>query len=110
MFSSTVLVARLGSDPELKKTKKGDFVCNLSVATSGKWLTKDGKEEEKTTWHKVVAWNKLAELCSSYLKKGRLILIEGEIVNKTWSDEDGVNHTVNEIKARKILFLDSKNK
>ena len=110
MFSNTILVGRLGSDPELKRTQKGDFICSFSVATTGKWLSKNGQEEEKVTWHKVVCWNKLAELCSSYLAKGRLVLVDGEIVKNSWEDKDGNKQESCEIRAKRVLFLDSKDK
>ena len=110
MYSSTILIARLGSDPELRYTKNGDAACNLSVATTGKWLDQQGASQEKTTWHKVTAWKQLAELCNKYLSKGRLVFIEGEVVNSSWEDNEGQKHYSSEVRARRILFLDSSSK
>lgn len=107
MFSTTFLIGRLGSDPELKTTNSGDNVCSFSMATSGKWIDQTGESKEKVTWHKVVCWNKLADLCNQYLSKGRLVFIEGEIVHSSWTDNNGEKHYSSEIKAKKILFLDS---
>ena len=107
MFSTTLLIGRLGGDPELKTIKSGDNVCTFSVATTGKWIDQLGESKEKVTWHKVSCWNKLADLCNQYLSKGRLVLVEGEICHNQWTDEKGEKHYSSEIKAKRILFLDS---
>lgn len=107
MFSTTLLIGRLGADPELKTIKSGDNVCTFLVATTGKWIDQSGESKEKTTWHRVTCWNKLADLCHAHLKKGRLIFAKGEIINNSWEDKDGVKHYSSEIRAKRIFFLDS---
>ena len=107
MYSTTILVGRLGHDPELRQTKSGDYLCKLSVATSGQWIDSEGSKQEKTTWHSVATWKKLAELCNENLKKGDLVFIEGEIIQSTWTDENNKKHTSTEIKARRVLFFNS---
>lgn len=106
MFSTTLLIGRLGTDPELKTIKSGDNVCTFSVATTGKWIDQSGESKEKTTWHRVTCWNKLADLCNQYLEKGRLVLVEGEITHNQWTDDNGDKHYSSEIRAKRILFLD----
>lgn len=107
MYSQTILVGRLGHDPEFKQTSNGDSQCKLSIATSGKWIDQDGVKQEKTTWHSVIVWNKLAELCRDNLVKGKTVFIEGEITNSSWTDDSGSKHYSSEIKAKRILFFDS---
>lgn len=107
MYSQTILVGRLGHDPEFKQTKSGDSLCKLSIATNGKWIDAEGVKQEKTTWHSVTVWNKLAELCRDNLTKGKTVFIEGIIVNSVWTDDNGEKHYSSEIKAKRILFFDS---
>ena len=107
MYSTTILIGRLGQDPEFKKTKLGDSLCKLSIATSGSWLDDEGTKNEKTTWHSVAVWKKLADLCRDHLQKGDLVFIEGEITNSSWTDEKGKKHQSSEIKAKRILFFNS---
>ncbi len=110
MFSTTFLIGRLGGDPESKTTPAGKKICNFSIATTGKWIDQSGESQEKTTWHRISAWEQLAELSQSYLVKGRLVFIEGEIVNNSWEDKEGKKHYSSEVRARRILFLDSSSK
>jgi single-strand DNA-binding protein len=107
MFSTTLLIGRLGADPEIKTVNSKDTICTFSVATTGKWISHDGESKEKITWHRVICWNKLADLCAQYLSKGRLVLVEGEIIHNNWTDEKGDKHYSSEIKAKRVLFLDS---
>lgn len=107
MFSTTLLIGRLGGDPESKTVMSGDNICRFSVATTGKWIDQAGEFKEKVTWHRVTCWNNLADLCNQYLSKGRLVLVEGEISHNQWTDDKGEKHYSSEIKAKRILFLDS---
>lgn len=104
-LNKVMIIGRLGQDPELKYTPGGDAVCNFSVATSDKWTDKAGQQQEKTEWHRVVAWKKLAELCNQYLSKGRQSYIEGKLTTRSWDDKDGNKRYTTEIKASTVQFL-----
>ena len=106
-LNKVLLIGRLGNDPELKETSAGESVCNFSVATSEKWKDKDGVSHEKTQWHRVTVWKKLAEACSEYLSKGRLVYIEGSLSTKSW-EENGITKYSTEIIASNVQFLEPK--
>jgi single-strand DNA-binding protein len=101
------LMGRLGADPELRETKTGGKMVTFSVATS-RWV-KDGAEPV-TQWNKVVAWGKQSELCATYLKKGRTVLIEGSIKANKWKDKDGIERRTVEIHADDVTFLSGQQK
>lgn len=103
--NKVILVARLGSDPEIRYTPSGAPVANFSVATNEKWTSKDGEKNERTEWHRIVAWNKLAEICGEYLSKGRQVYIEGKLQTRKWEDRDGNTRYTTEVVAREIVFL-----
>lgn len=105
--NKVILVGRLGQDPELKYTPSGKAVCNMSLATSEEWNDDSGKKNERTEWHRIVVWGKLAELCDQYLKKGRQAFIEGSLQTRSWDDKNGVKKYTTEINARGVQFLDS---
>lgn len=105
--NKVILIGRLGQDPELKYTPSGSAVANFSLATSESWNDKSGEKQEKTEWHRIVVWGKLAELCSQYLKKGRQAFIEGSLETRTWDNKEGVKMYTTEVKARGVQFLDS---
>jgi len=88
MLNKVTLIGRLGRDVELRQTQSGDSVANLSLATSKKWKNKQGESQEKTEWHRVVMFGKLADIANSYLTKGSLVYIEGEIQTRSW-EKDG---------------------
>lgn len=98
------IVGRLGADPEIKTVSENSTVCKLSVATSEKWL-KDGKTQERTEWHRIVVWNKLADLCGAYLVKGRQIYLEGKLQTRSWENDQGQKQYTTEIVANVIQFL-----
>ena len=104
--NKVILVGRLGAEPELRNTPSGMSVCVLSIATSETWL-KDGKREEKTEWHRVVLWNKLAELANKYLKKGRMVYIEGKLQTRSWQDQQGQKRYSTEVVANTMQFIDN---
>jgi single-strand DNA-binding protein len=79
MYQKIILVGNVGQDPELRETPSGAKVCNLSVAVNAKWKSRDGQDQERTTWFNVACWNKLGETVSRWLQKGSQILVEGEI-------------------------------
>ncbi len=105
MFSKTIVVGYLGRDPELRFTPSGQQVCSFSVATSRSWTDQSGQQQEKTTWFRVTAWGKLAELCQQYLTKGRLVLVEGEVDASAWTAQTGEPRASLELNARNVRFL-----
>jgi len=103
--NKVILIGRLGQDPELKYTPSGSEVCNFSMATSESFTDKAGTKQEKTEWHRIVVWGKLAELCSQYLKKGREAYVEGSLQTRSWENKEGVKQYTTEINARTVQFL-----
>jgi single-strand DNA-binding protein len=105
-INKVILLGRLGQDPELKYTQSGAAVCNFSIATSESWTDKNsGQKQEKTTWHKIIVWGKLAELCNQYLSKGRQAFIEGKIDHRSWEDENGNKKYSTEVIASTVQFI-----
>jgi single-strand DNA-binding protein len=103
--NKVILVGNLGSDPELRYTPSGVAVANFSIATSDRWTDKEGKPQEKTEWHKIVAWRKLAEIAGEYLKKGKQVYIEGKLQTRSWEDQEGAKRYITEIVADNIQML-----
>lgn len=104
-INKVMLIGRLGQDPELKYTPSGSAVCNFSLATSESWTDKQGQKQEKTEWHRIVVWGKLAELCNQYLAKGRQAYVEGALYTEQWDDKDGNKRYTTKINARTVQFL-----
>ncbi len=104
-INKVILIGRLGQEPELKYTPSGAAVCNFSLATSESWTDKSGQKQERTEWHRVVVWGKLAELCNQYLAKGRQCFVEGSLQTRAWDDKQGQKRYTTEINARNIQFL-----
>ncbi len=103
-----ILVGNLGHDPELKQTSSGTPVTTLSLATHEVWNDPDDNKAERTDWHRVVLWEKLAEVADHYLTKGSKVYIEGRLQTRSWEDKDGVTRYTTEIIAQKLTILDSK--
>lgn len=103
--NKVILVGNLGRDPEVRYTKSGQAVASFSLATSEKWTGKDGKKEEKTEWHRVIAWGKLGEICGEYLNKGKQVYIEGRLQTREWEDNDGNKKQTTEIVANTMTML-----
>lgn len=102
------LIGRLGQDPEVKYLPGGDAVCNVSLATSERWKDKQTNEQkEKTEWHRVVLFGKLAEICGEYLRKGALVFFQGKLETRMW-EKDGVKHYTTEIRANQMTMLGGK--
>lgn len=99
------IIGNLGADPELRTTTNGARVANISVATSRRWNDRQGQQQEKTEWHKVIFWEKLAELCERYLKRGDRIYVEGSIEYRQYEDKEGQTRYVTEIRGREIIML-----
>ena len=103
--NKVILIGNLGRDPELKYTPSGQPVATFSLATTERRTDKNGQRQDRTEWHNIVAWGKLAELVNQYLKKGRSAYIEGRITNRSWDDRDGNKKYRTEIIANQIQFL-----
>lgn len=103
--NKVILVGNLGQTPELKYTPSGQAVCNLSIATNEAWTGKDGQKQEKTEWHRLVLFGKLAELAGQYLQKGRQVYIEGKLQTRSWQDKDGQTRYTTEIVGQTMQFL-----
>jgi len=105
-LNKVMLIGRLGKDPELKYTSGGTPFCRFSIATDDVWNDKNsGERQEKTEWHNIVAWDRLAEICNQYLTKGRLVYIEGSLQTREWDDQDGNKRRTTEIRARDMVML-----
>lgn len=109
MINQVILVGRLGKDPETRYMTNNEPVCNFSVATSEKWKDKDGNAQEKTEWHNIVVYRKLAEICQEYLKKGALVYLHGKIVSRKYTGKDGVERIAYDIVCDDMKMLGSKN-
>ncbi|MBN1962123.1 MAG: single-stranded DNA-binding protein [Deltaproteobacteria bacterium] len=103
--NKVILIGNLGADPELRYTPGGQPVANFRIATSDTWIDKQGQKQERTEWHRIVAWGKLAELCGEYLTKGRQVYIEGKLQTRQWEDRDGNKRYTTDIVARELTFL-----
>ena len=107
--NKVILVGRLGRDPEMKSTPSGQTVAKFSIATDERYTDKSGERQERTEWHNIVAWARLAEICGQYLKKGKLVYIEGSLRTDSWDDkETGQKKYRTEIVARDMKMLDKK--
>jgi single-strand DNA-binding protein len=107
-INKVILIGNLGQDPELRYTSSGVAVASFSMATSESWKDQDGNVQEKTQWHKLVAWRKLAEIIGEYLKKGSKVYVEGRIQYRSYDDKNGVKRDITEIVVDQMLMLDSK--
>lgn len=103
--NKVILVGRLGRDPEVRVTGSGQSVASFSVATNEKWTGKNGEPEERTEWHNIVAWGRLAELCKEYLNKGSQVYIEGRLQTREYEDKEKIKRKATEINAREVVFL-----
>ena len=109
MINKVILVGRLGKDPEIRSTPGGQTVAKFTMATDERYTDKSGEKQERTEWHNIVAWARLAEICGQYLRKGSLVYIEGSIRTDSWDDkETGQKRYRTEIIARDMKMLDRK--
>src|SRR5436190_19406914 len=105
-INKVILVGRLGRDPEMKYTSGGTPFCRFSIATDDNWTDKgSGEKQERTEWHSIVVWDRLAEICNQYLNKGRLVYIEGSLQTREWDDKEGVKRKTTEVRARDMVLL-----
>jgi single-strand DNA-binding protein len=104
-INKVIVIGRMGADPEVKTVTGGNTVARLSVATSEQWKDREGQKQERTEWHRVVVWGKLAELCGKYLAKGRQVYVEGRLQTRSWEDQQGQKKYATEIVANTVQFL-----
>jgi len=103
--NKVILVGNLGADPEVRYAPSGTAVANFSLATTDQWTNKEGGKEEKTEWHKIVAFGRLGEICGEYLHKGKQVYIEGRLQTKAWEDKEGIKRYTTEIIANTMQML-----
>ncbi len=105
-INKVILIGNLGADPEVRFTPSGQAVANFRIATSESWNDKtSGQKQERTEWHRIVVWGKLAELCGEYLKKGRQCYVEGRLQTREWTDKEGKKNYTTEVVANTVQFL-----
>lgn len=105
MINKAILIGNLGRDPEQRYTQAGKAVTSFSIATTERWKDKEGQQQEQTEWHNIVAWDRLAEICSEYLSKGSRVYIEGKLQTRKWQDKDGSDRYTTEIVAKEMKML-----
>src|SRR5882757_7264759 len=102
------LIGNLTRDPELRYTPNGNAVCSFGIATNRSWTTDSGEKREEVDFHNIIAWNKLGELCSQFLVKGRKVYVEGRLSTRSWTGQDGQQKTRTEVVIDDMILLDSK--
>jgi single-strand DNA-binding protein len=100
------LIGNLTRDPELRYTPNGNAVCSFSLATNRNWTTDSGEKREEVDFHRIIAWNKLGELCSQFLVKGRKVYVEGRLTTRTWTGQDGAQKSTTEVIINDMILLD----
>lgn len=106
-LNKVMLLGNLGRDPEVRYTASGRAVASFTLATTFTWRDQEGSDQEKTEWHRIVAWGRLGEICGEYLSKGQKVYIEGRIQSRDWEDQDGNKRTTVEIVANDMIMLGS---
>ena len=104
-INKVILIGRLGADPEVRYTSDGTAVATFRIATNERWTNQKGEKEERTEWHRIVAWRRLGEICGEYLSKGRQVYIEGRLQTRSWEDRDGNKRWSTEIVASNMQML-----
>ncbi len=107
-INKVILIGNLGKAPEVRFTPSGQAVANFTMATSESWNDKSGQKQERTEWHRIVVWGKLAELCGQYLTKGRQAYVEGRLQTREWTDKEGKKNYTTEVVAQTVQFLGGK--
>lgn len=106
--NKVILIGNVGADPELRYTPSGTAVTNFNIATNESWSDSSGERHERTEWHRIVVWRRLAEICNQYLRKGSKVYIEGSLQTKSWEAQDGQKRYTTEVVARDMQMLDSR--
>jgi single-strand DNA-binding protein len=102
------LIGNLGQNPEVRTTESGRKMARMSLATSESYKNARGERVSETTWHNVIAWGSTAEIAEKYLHKGSELMVEGKLVNRQYTDKDGIKRYITEIQALSLLMLDKK--
>lgn len=105
--NKVIIVGRLGANPEVRKVNSGQSVARFNVATSENWTDQQGQKQERTEWHRIVVWGKLADICGVHLSKGRQVYVEGRLTTRNWEDQQGQKRYTTEIVANTVQFLGS---
>ena len=108
MLNKVILIGRLGREPECRYMPNGDAVCNFSIATSESWKDQSGQKKERTEWHAITLYRKLAEIAAKYLQKGSLVYLEGRIQSRKYTGKDGIERTAYEIVCSEMKMLGGK--
>lgn len=108
MLNKAMLIGNLGADPELRYTQSGVAVANFNVATTRRWKDREGQQQEETEWHRIIAWQRLGEICNEYLHKGSKVYVEGRLQTRRWQDQNGNDRYTTEIVASDVQFLTPK--
>ena len=108
MLNKVMLIGHLGKDPELKYGSSGNPVCTMTLATDEGYTDKDGNKVDRVEWHRIVAYQRLAETCGQYLQKGRLVYVEGKLQTRKWQDQNGQDRYTTEVVANRVQFLGRK--
>ena len=104
--NKVILIGHLGADPELSTTQGGTSLAKFRIATTETWKDRTtGERQERTEWHSIVAWDKLAQICGEYLHKGKMVYVEGSLQTRSWDDQSGQKRYKTEIKANNVLML-----
>ena len=103
--NKVILVGNLGRDPEMRHTQTGRAVCNFTLATNERWKDREGQQQERTEWHRLVVWDRLAEVCVEYLSKGKQIYVEGRLQTREWEDREGNKRYTTEITVTNMQML-----
>lgn len=107
--NKVILIGNLTRDPELRQTPNGQSVVTFGIATNREWVTKDGRKQTSAEYHDLVAWARLADICHQYLKKGKLIFVEGYLKTRSWDTPEGIKKFRTEIVVQDMIMLDKKN-
>ena len=107
-LNKVMLIGNLGRDPEIRYTQAGSAVANFSLATTDRWIDRQGQRQERTEWHDIVAFDRLADLSQNYLKKGKSVYIEGRLQTRSWEDPQGQKRYRTEVVTTSMQFLDSR--
>ena len=108
-LNKVMIIGRLGADPEMRFTSQGTQVTHFSVATNRTWKDQDGNQHEETEWFRIVAWDKLGEVCNTYLTRGTQVYVEGRLQTRKWTDKEGVDRYTTEVIAQELMMLSSPN-
>ncbi len=108
MVNKVQLIGRLGKDPEVRATQENVAFARFSLATDAHWTDRNGEKQSRAEWHNVLAWGRLAEICGEYLRKGRLVFVEGRLQTRSWEDEAGQRHSRTEVVIHDLKILEPK--